>query len=320
MLHDWTFGQKVADAAIVSCADYVGPKDDYVGLHSTTYRYAPLGSAAQFLVEIAGNRNTTSARLVHVPGLTESISHSFVRDRGRTLAKMSSLQRVITLGHNAIGIPHAEDTQTRLEVATARLDILRKTAEPGEKQILLGCSMGSIVVSDIVHLNQQSEKPLDIGGLVFFAPAIRTIQGLSWGLKAQFAAQIGRDGFRELFSRPSLELVKGSGQLATWVLESFRDRKHVLHQLSEIVSTSEFEVLDVATATVPTLIVYGEKDRIVDQEVWKELETQHPATVRTIVIPRKGHEVMDHPTHAGKKLAKEIASFEPLHNILATAA
>lgn len=295
------------------------PVDDspsYVGWEEPgTHQFMAPNGGSPFRVDItnfpatndpAGN---SPVRLIHLPGLTENTPHPFVWARGETAARDLGMSGLIALGHNAIGIPGAHDAQTRAEVAAVRLAVVKKIAQPDKKYLLLGCSMGSIVAADMLALNAESENSLAFAGAIYFAPAVRSTSELSWNDKAKFAGQMVRDGIREVVSRPPGELVRGVNNLASWATEAVRSRQGVAHQIGQIISSTNFEVLDHTVESTPTLVIYGDRDHVPDGNLWQELASRHPDMLRIVVVPRHGHEIMDHPTKAGAKIAKEARAF-----------
>lgn len=251
--------------------------------------------ATSFLIETIDLPDSSSPhRLVHVPGLSENVTHPFIRDRVGGVYSELPLARAISLGHNSVGLGLRQfrDKEARAAVASTRLNLLRASAKKNEKHILVGTSMGSIVVADMVEQNFRAGQPLNIEGIVLFGPALHTDKDHVIKHALPFARQLVGDAGRDLMTQSPRNLFKKSRGLISWGGETVLSLPHIIHQLGEIITASEIETLHRTFESVPTVAVYGSKDDIVAHTLMQLLHNSHPVKFNRLIIPRKGHEIL----------------------------
>ncbi|MFZ1483620.1 MAG: alpha/beta hydrolase [Candidatus Saccharimonadales bacterium] len=255
---------------------------------------------SNFLVETIDSSDSTSEyRFAHVTGLSENVTHPFIRDRVSGVYSELPFARAISLGQNSVGfgirgldLKQFRDKEARATVAATRLSVLRASAKDNEKHILTGTSMGSIVVADMVEQNFRSDSPLDIAGVVLFGPALHTDKNHVIKNAIPFARQLIGDASRDLMTQSPRKLLKRSRGLVSWSGEAILALPHIIHQLGEIITASEVSTLHKTFETIPTVAVYGNKDDIVAHTLMQLMHDSYPAMFGRVIVPDKGHELL----------------------------
>ncbi len=307
--HDWGFEKKFPNAELLSCRDPLGIEEDDEGLyHSSLYVNRPklTGSARYLLETIDGSGIPSDLRLVHIPGLSENVPYEFARNRTERLLGLLGLRRSITLGHNAIGIRGEHDTSNRVDVTLEREEIIRKSSRKDERNILLGSSMGSVILSDIALRNSTSKKPFNIAAQVYVAPAIRRDGGMTLPLAANFGRQLIMDGLRDTAFMGVRQQFHDAKVVKNWLHETSLNLHNLHHQVDEVLGASIADELALVVSLHPTVVIVGEKDKIADIPLWKELAASYPDTMRLVLLKNRGHEILTHPERTARKIAKEL--------------
>ena len=308
-LHDPQLGARVTGIELLKCST---PSSSLgtSSLHASAY---VVRHGSSYLLEQTRSDKASGIGLVQLPGLSENVTLDLARVRATTLLHtVPQLQTLLSIGHNAIGIPGARDADRREAVVQERLALLQNVLPRNQKQLLLGCSMGAIILGDIAYENLHSPEPLAIAGQVLFAPAIRRVGTLDPRFIQAFTRQMVADGAREFASGGMEEKLSKIGSIGQWATDSMRNLRHITHQALHLLGSTSVEHLEEAIEVYPTLVVVGEKDKVADHELWDELAKRHPSNLRVVTIPRHGHELMLHPHHAAAKLAKEILRFNQI--------
>ncbi|MCA9328098.1 alpha/beta hydrolase, partial [Candidatus Saccharibacteria bacterium] len=269
--HSGVIGELLPGAQLLSCREFsVGNRFSGVTYHGSlrSVRHNDAAYLIEHAAAAIGITSVTDVGIVQFPGLTESVNHDLVKGRAEGLANELRPSSVLALGSNAIGIPGEIDLQSREEFVAERFSALVEATPPNQRLLLVGTSMGGIIMSDVVDLNLRQGEPLNIAGQIYIAPAIRRTGGVKPGFALSFGRQIVQDGARDIALSGPLQLAKDVRFLRAWGLDSIRDLKNARHQITTILGDTHPDVIDEALDRYPTVVIAGTKDKVVDFDLW----------------------------------------------------
>ncbi len=311
--HIDSYSDKFHAFTLLGCNDKV---EDFYGdtAHSSIVRVNTPNT--KFLSEtIETSKSVHGTRLVHIPGLSENVVHPFARERLDGVFSGLPVDRAIAQGHNGVGLGlwQFRDKEARQQVAATRLQILHDTTKKGERLLLIGSSMGSIVLVDMVEMNFNSRDKLDIAGIVLFGPALHTDPGHAREHAVSFGKQLTRDAGRDFVTKSPRKLIRGAKDLVSWGADTAKSLPHIYHQLGEIITASDIRTLHNIFEIVPAITVHGNKDDIVAHELWNTMAKAHPKKFSQIILPGKGHEILVDPDYAVAVLVSAITQSRMLN-------
>lgn len=241
--------------------------------------------------------------MVIFPGLTEDIRSYEVRAFAHGLAE-SRRAVTLSLGSNAIGIPGAKDTSTRLSAASDRLEMLRTHCSQ-TPLVLIGRSMGCMAIVDVLNENLKAKSPIDIQQVVLVAPALVDPSRTTDLMLRRFLPQLVRDTARELIRYAPRELAAHIGRLGILGSRIAHDKANILHQAQLLLQGTSDSTIERVASSYPTHVIVGRRDSVGEINMWENLTAAHPH-ITLSTLENHGHEVLFMPDRAAAKVCKDL--------------
>lgn len=243
------------------------------------------------------------------PGLGEVVESGIGWKHHKQMARKMPGAEVISHATHGVG-PHGEEiglgglwNHGVSQMAEDEAKLLHKFWQ-GANLLLVGISMGTVENHRVAHANIDAKDPLNIAGVVNYAPALVDPKQIIRDLCFRFTPAMARDGIEELLLRTHpLHYIGTIGML----LASRPRRRDALvmarQSLSILAGTPEEEVRDVASA-YPSATVVGDRDPAGQLLMWQGIEKDIDDFVLRPV--RGGHGIAVKPLQGANKTSKTI--------------
>jgi len=288
---------------LISCRD-IDPGSLSEAPHSSLHMVKT--PTSRLLMEhTSGAKPSAEPQIICLPGLSENIVHKYDKIFHDQLSTMLSGLTVTSIGANAIGIRGERDRASRETVAEERLQITEAVTD-GRKVLVVGTSMGSVYETDIVNLNLDEGEPVNIQGMVYFAPAVVSPQYAKQRMLGQFFPQLSIDMTRHIHRQPMRDRLRLTGEVAMWGMQAARELPSLAHQARELVRGTGVEKIErIAAKGYPILVIVGGHDAVGELRMWQGVADKY-SNIKLLVLQNHGHELPFEPRKAARKLSKEI--------------
>ncbi len=190
------------------------------------------------------------------------------------------------------------------EMADQGLRLLEAFATD-KRVFFIGTSMGTIIGNKLLRLNLERGRPVDVAGVIYYAPALVDPANVKKDMRGDFLPQTGKDIVSEIFLKTSFRHLPGQLSLMWHSRPGLRDGLPMTKQALDIMhGTPQAEVEEVVQE-YPAWVVTGDRDPVGQLAMWLAIQEEYPS-LTVIPIPNRGHGIAVKPYEGGRKLAEIV--------------
>lgn len=240
------------------------------------------------------------------PGLGEIVEEGIGWKHHKQLARKMPEAEIVS--HATFGVgPHGAELSLRdlpahsmLQMAEQELELIREFW--GQREVLVvGTSMGTVINHKMGMLNAVSSDPVEIAGIIHYAPAIVDPKRILKDMAIGFLPEMIKDGGKELFGRTRLHHFLGTMAVLAGSKPRARDLLSMGRQGLDLLKGVPQEEVDALLMHYRTGVIVGIDDPVGQIDMWEEL---NPGMVWPV---RGGHGIALKPFQSANKISKTAA-------------
>lgn len=248
--------------------------------------------------------------IVSKRGFMEPIEDGIGREFHSQLARLVPHARIVSHATHGIGSSAGQVSLRGLSqygldrIANEDLKFLHLLGGE-ERLILIGTSMGSVVLNKLLNINTALDKPVEVGGIVLNAPAIVEPPLARSAMLKGLLPHLLSDIPSELVAKtPRAELLQTLGHFAA----SRARLRDILpagrHALDLLRGTSAADLASMLEAYASVSVIAGQKDTLAQTEMWRKMLPAYPS-LRLHEVS-KGHGMILKPKQNARKIARVL--------------
>ena len=248
--------------------------------------------------------------LVVKPGLAEVIHDGI----GFTLHKRlaTALPTMSVFSHETDGVGKYAESLSPSDLLTHGIDqmslqgleLLKRFGE-GKRIITLGTSMGTVIFNNLLLNNINQGEPVDVAGVVNFAPALVDPRRVPLDMAARFVPGLAVDLAKEIVKTDGRHI----GNFILMLLDSrpsFKDILPFSKQIFDLLHGTPLEEIEEVVSRYPVDVIVGDRDPVGQYKMWLKLEEKYPELTAHI-LHKKGHGISIKPYESSKKISAVVS-------------
>lgn len=171
--------------------------------------------------------------------------------------------------------------------------------------VVIGASMGTVIISDLLNLNIDKGEPVDIAGVVHYGTALVDPTRAKRDMGVSFVPALIKDIGKELFIKTPPRKILGKLVMLAASRPSLSDLPPMVRQGMDLFHGTPQAEIEKVVARYPTAVITGTKDPLAQIPMWDELGSRYPSLLLKLVEGR-GHGIILNPEEAARKIAATL--------------